>query len=407
MKGYYLRTTVAACLIMSAMIAGTVSFGFFMEPVTSSLGFDRAQFSLYFSIFSIVGTITLPFYGKLIARFGTRPFVIICGLWTALSIAAFSLCSSLVAFYLVACLVGLGFFGCSYAVVPVIVSTWFAEKSGFVMGMASTVGGVFGILSSLVMPNIIQTLSWNTGYVCLGALIFILTVPPGLFLLRSTPQEVGLLPLGYDEATVAECEDPSSLPGMPYKDALRSPLLWIMILAFAIFAITSTITQHLPAHFVGIGFTPTDAGLFMGVMSAGVIITSFVAAMVVDKIGLTKSVVIASALYTVAFVVLSLINNAPLICVVLVFVSICNVNMTIFAPLVTSTVFGPRDYAAIWGLGCMANVLGQAVGAPLFGLSFDITGSYAPGMIIAAAGVVVACLLCLCILTSKKKHQQS
>ena len=64
MSKAYVKTAIAACLIMSAMIAGTVSFGFFMDPVTNSMGFERATFSLYFSLITIVGTITLPIYGR-------------------------------------------------------------------------------------------------------------------------------------------------------------------------------------------------------------------------------------------------------------------------------------------------------------------------------------------------------
>ena len=71
MSREYVKAAAAACLIMSAMIAGTVSFGFFMDPVTADLGFDRSMFSLYFSLITIVGTITLPVYGRLIERFGT------------------------------------------------------------------------------------------------------------------------------------------------------------------------------------------------------------------------------------------------------------------------------------------------------------------------------------------------
>ena len=136
MRGHYLKTALAACLIMSAMIVGTVSFGFFMDPVTTDLGFDRSTFSLYFSLVTIVGTLTLPVYGKVISRIGSRKMVIIGGAWTGVTMACFSLCNSLPMFYLVGCLVGLGFFGCSYAAVPVIVSAWFQEKQGFIMGVA-------------------------------------------------------------------------------------------------------------------------------------------------------------------------------------------------------------------------------------------------------------------------------
>ena len=77
--------------------------------------------------------------------------------------------------------------------------------------------------------------------------------------------------------------------------------------------------------------------------------------------------------------------------------------MTIFAPLVTSAAFGPKDYAAIWGLASMANVAGQAVGAPLYGLVFDATGSYSMAMYGAAVAAIVACALVILALKSVRK----
>lgn len=215
MRGEYLKTAIAACLVMSAMIAGTVSFGFFMDPVTSDLGFDRSTFSLYFSLITIVGTITLPVYGKLITKYGTRRFVIFGGIWTGLAMAAFSLCDSLVTFYIVGCFVGLGFFGCSYAVVPVIVNTWFVEKNGSVMGATAACGGIVAMVLSMVFPTLIESMGWRTGYVFLGVVVSLLTVPAGALLLHSTPEDVGLEPYGAETnggTRAAEAHEESGSP---------------------------------------------------------------------------------------------------------------------------------------------------------------------------------------------------
>lgn len=382
----HIKTAVAACLIMSAMIAGTVSFGFFMDPVTTEMGFDRSTFSLYFSLITIVGTVTLPIYGKLIAKHGTRPFVIVGGIWTGAALAAFSLCRSLPAFYLVGCLAGLGFFGCSYAAVPVIVSTWFAEKNGTIMGAAAACGGVVAMVLGAVFPTFINTFGWQAGYVLLGAIVFTLTTPVGLFLLRSDPREIGLLPYGYkDEAEGAEQLD---LQGVPYGKALKMPQFWGFLAAFFLLAICVTITQHLAAYFVSIGFSAVTAGLFMSVISAGIILTNTAAGTVSDKMGLAKTFLICSALYAVSFVLLPATSSVVVICIALVLMSIGNANTSMFSPMLTGAVFGQKDYAALWGLVSMANVLGQAVGAPLWGLAYDITGSYVVAMYISAVIIV-------------------
>ena len=391
MSREYVKTAAAACLIMSAMIAGTVSFGFFMDPVTADLGFDRSMFSLYFSLITIVGTITLPVYGRLIERFGTRPFVIGGGLWTGAAMAALSLCHSLPAFYLVGCLIGLGFFGCSYAAVPVIVSSWFEEKNGFVMGLAAACGGVVAMVLSLVFPSFIISFGWEAGYLLLGAVVCVLTTPVGLLLLRSQPSDVGLAPYGASNGGSAQ--KAAELPGVTYRQALRTPQLWSTAATFLLLAATVMITQHLAAYFVGAGFDPVQAGVFMSVISAGIIVTNVAAGIVSDKLGLMRAFLVCSALYLASFVLLPATGSVLVICVALVLMSLGNANTTLFAPMVTQGIFGLRDYASIWGLVSMACVLGQAIGAPLWGLAYDLTGGYEVGMYASAALVAIAFLV--------------
>ena len=387
----YVKTAISACLIMSAMIAGTVSFGFFMDPVTSDLGFDRSTFSLYFSLITIVGTVTLPIYGKLIARFGTRRFVILGGIWTGATMAALSLCTTLPMFYIVGCLIGLGFFACSYAVVPVIVNEWFVEKNGFVMGAAAACGGIVAMVLSLVFPAVIESAGWEAGYVLLGIVVFALTTPVGIFLLKSSPADIGLTAFGAKESEVGATG--KELSGVPYSSALKMPQLWAILIAFLLLAVTVTVTQHLAAYFVSAGFDPIMAGVFMSVISGGLIFTSSGAGIIADKLGLVKTLFLCSALYLVSFVLLPASSSIIVICIALVLMSIGNANTSVFAPMVTGAVFGQRDYAAIWGLVSMANVLGQAIGALLWGLAFDLTGSYVPGMYISAAIVALSFIM--------------
>lgn len=392
MNRHYLMTAVAACLILSAMIVGTVCFGFFMDPVTSDMGFDRSTFSLYFSLLTIVGTVTLPLYGKLIAKHGTRIFVIVGGIWTGLAFAAFSLCNSLPMFYLVGCLGGLGFFGCSYAAVPVIVSTWFHEKNGLVMGLASACGGTIAVVCGLIFPTFINAFGWRTGYILLGVIVFVLTTPVGLLLLHSNPSEVGLAPYGYKEDADANAAA-ADLPGVPYAHALRMPQFWGFLLAFLMLAGTIMITQHLAAYFVSIGFDAVTAGVFMSVISAGIIVTNTLAGTVSDKLGLMKTFLLCSILYAASFVLLPATSLVAVICVALFIMSIGNANLSVFAPMFTGATFGQKDYAALWGLVSMSNVLGQAIGAPLWGLAYDLTGSYHIAMYASAAIVIVSILL--------------
>ncbi|MGN0077484.1 MAG: MFS transporter [Coriobacteriales bacterium] len=406
MGAQYKKIAVAACLIMSAMIAGSVSFGFFMDPVTADLGFSRGSFSIYFSLVTIVGAITLPVYGRIVPRIGVRKVVIAGGLWTGVCMACFSFCSSLPMFYGVACLVGLGFFGCSYIAAPVVVDTWFRKKNGAVMGAAAACGGLVGVALGFVFPQIIEVIGWRAGYVAQGVMVAALTVPAGIFLLRSTPQEMGLQPYGAEEAALEEAAAGEGTAdgeaGMTPAQAFKSPKLWAAVLAFLMFTITVSVTQHLAAYFVSIGFEPTMAGVFMSIISAGIIVTNAATGAISDKIGLMKTIILCSILYAASFALLPDAGMGfVLICVALFFMSLGNAYTSIFAPVVTSVAFGKRNYAAIWGIISMACVLGQAIGTPLWGVSFDMTGGYQFGMVVAAVLNIIGMFLLIATLKVK------
>lgn len=226
-------------------------------------------------------------------------------------------------------------------------------------------------------------------------MVALLTVPAGLFLLRSTPQEVGMVPYGAEEAA-----DESAIVddegGMSAGQAMKSPKLWAAILAFLMFTITVSVTQHLAAYFVSIGFDQAMAGIFMSIISAGIIITNFAAGGISDKIGLVKTIILCSILYAASFLLLPVAGMGfALICVALFFMSLGNAYTSIIAPVVTSVAFGKKNYAAIWGIISMACVLGQAIGTPLWGVSFDMTGGYQFGMIVAAVLNLIGMFLLL------------
>lgn len=60
---HFLSFFSAAFLIMAMYIAGN-AVGFFVEPITSELGFTRSAFSLYISLSTLTGVFVLPLIGQ-------------------------------------------------------------------------------------------------------------------------------------------------------------------------------------------------------------------------------------------------------------------------------------------------------------------------------------------------------
>jgi hypothetical protein len=62
---------VAGCFLLTFTGIGIAinSIGVFLKPVTESLGFDRGEFSLYFTIAALSMALAAPFMGKLLSKY--------------------------------------------------------------------------------------------------------------------------------------------------------------------------------------------------------------------------------------------------------------------------------------------------------------------------------------------------
>jgi MFS family permease len=76
-------------------------------------------------------------------------------------------------------------------------------------------------------------------------------------------------------------------------------------------------------------------------------------------------------------------------------------------PLITAELFGLASLGVILGGLTFVGLIGEAVGAPLSGTIFDITGSYGLAFIITIAFCAVAVILSLVLLRYKGKAGMS
>ena len=63
---------------------------------------------------------------------------------------------------------------------------------------------------------------------------------------------------------------------------------------------------------------------------------------------------------------------------------------TTLLPQITRQVFGSREYAAIWSLIAAAGSIGTIVATPVWGMVYDMSGSYTLGLIVAPILLMLA-----------------
>ena len=128
--GFYGWWIVAGCFLLTFTGIGIAinSIGVFLKPVTESLGFDRGEFSLYFTIAALSMALAAPFMGKLLSKYNIRVVMGIATTLLALSFFLYSQSTQLIHFYLLSIVLGIGSAGTHVIPVALLITNWFKRK---------------------------------------------------------------------------------------------------------------------------------------------------------------------------------------------------------------------------------------------------------------------------------------
>ena len=118
--------------------------------------------------------------------------------------------------------------------------------------------------------------------------------------------------------------------------------------------------------------------LMLSVMTAFVAVGSVAEGVLCSRFGIVRTLTTVLALYAVGFSLLALGSSA----------------LGTLMPVVVRQLFGGRDYAAIWSVVISCSSVASFIGAPVWGMVYDFSGSYRPALmvmpVVLAAGI--ACL---------------
>ena len=265
--------TVALAGIMHSINAAGYNKGFvvFLLPVTEGLGVSRASVALIFSLSRSEGGPVGPVAGWLIDRFGPKPVLFI---GTILSGAGFLLLArtdNIWTFGIV--YLGMITLGSDLAfsnALSALVNNWFHRRRALAMSSYHSISSLgpailVPLLAVLIAYEGWRTASFIAGLIILGAIL------PLCFLVRSTPESVGLLPDGGParppRAKERRRRRSSDGPQADYLlgDALRAPAYWLL-LAGTILRLTakSGVVLNIIPIFVWKGIDEKDAAFVFG-----------------------------------------------------------------------------------------------------------------------------------------------
>lgn len=374
LSGY--RPAIAAFVMMMSMALTTTALSFFVGPVCEELGFGRGRFTVYYSILTAAGTLASPFLGQAVQRWGVRPVSMVSAFWTAAGLFGFSICRSLWMFYAAGAFTGLFGTACVSLCASVTVQTSYQGRTASrLTGIVMAGSGLGGVFVSFLLPGALELWGWRWGF-RLIAVCWLLLGLCAVWLLR--------------ENNLLAAEQSRQKDGMTRAEALRSHKLYLLILVIFLLSAASGIQQQLPAVLSDAGLDAARVGVMMSVFTAALALGKIFQGLLYGKAGPQKGGAVMVICYALGF----LLMGRSHILLGLPALAVGMGTITTLMPIVTRSIFGGREYAAIWSILSAVSNLGALTAAPLFGMAFDTTGSYA-GAMTAAAVLLVPALLAL------------
>ena len=375
------RPAFAAFLLMMAMALTTTALSFFVEPVCDALGLGRGTFTVYYSLMTASGALAIPVLGQIIQKRGVRIVVAVSAFWVSLGFLAFSVSGRLWMFYAVGACMGIFGTACVSLCASVIVQqNYSVSRASGILGIVMAGSGAGGMAVSLVLPGLIRELGWRGGYRVLAVCWLVL----GLSALMLLEQGQGSGSTRKEQST----------DGMTRAQALRSPRLYLLIAVSFLLSAACGIQQQLPAVLSGYGFPSTGVAVMMSFFTAALALGKIAQGFFYGKFGAVRGGLIVTGIFAASFLMLLLPAMAlPGLAALAIGMG----TATTLMPILTRLSFGNREYAAIWGILSAASNAGALVATPLFGLAYDLSGSYAGALsaaVPALAGAAVLMALC-------------
>lgn len=228
--GYFPGWTIVILgVALMAVVFGTIIniFSVFALPVGQDIGANVGQFSLAYSVITLAAVPMSPIVGNVLKRVDAR-YVVSAGL--ALAIVAnivLSQAQSIVWVYAAAVLQGMALIAATTIPISVMITNWFVRHRGLALGLATAGSGLGSLIFiPLVRSYLIPSMGWRNTYLVIAAIQAVL-IPLAFILLRNTPEQKGLRPLGW-ETQVDSTGAPRERMGLSQGQVYKSLSFWLL-----------------------------------------------------------------------------------------------------------------------------------------------------------------------------------
>jgi MFS family permease len=391
--GWYVTGAFSVLVFASAGIRHAV--GPFLKPMVADLGVDRATFSLVIALGLFLYGAFMPLIGHLVDRFGARPVTsvgcLVLAAALALTAASRSIWDLALAYGVLA---ALGLAGTGPVVANAVVARWFVARRGTAVSVLSSAAMAGMSLMVPALAWLIVSFGWRSAYLAVAAFVLAVLLPLCLFVVRETPESVGLEPDGITGASPAAA---ARVQRTPVSTAATTVAFWQLSGSFFTCGFSmSLLSSHGVPMLTDHGYSPLFASWTFGVLGGGSILFTLLLGPASDRFGRRPVLAAIYAGRAAILAALFLIRESPTLMLVVAFVGGLTLagSMSMTSAL-TADIYGRFSVGTILGAIFLTHQTGAAIGSWSAGALFEATGGYGISYAIACAVLVLAAIVSL------------
>lgn len=398
--------TLAGVMLAYGGICGdvTYAFGVFLPSMSETFGWSRSALSGPYTLFLIIGGMLGPVAGWTIGRFGARKNIVLGNVVAVIGLLGMSQVRDIWQVYLFfGVLAGLALAFAEFLATTTVINYWFVKRRSLALGLLFAAGGAGGFFLPPLLSALITGLSWRFAWVCLAGIHLLFGVVLAGLLIRNAPEEEGQFPDGHASQEQFD-EWHRTATGHVYhtredwsvRDALRTPVLWILLILFSVLLFATTmLTTHQVAYLQDLRYSPLASASALGLMLG----MSILGRMLGGVLGMRfdSRYLAAAFMSSLGLGLLALMNARDIVFVYLysILTGIGFGGMIVLLPHTMGAYFGRRHFSRIVGWTTPVVTLASASSPLLAGLLYDATGSYALPFGMTAVLIFVCVILAL------------
>lgn len=393
---------LVVCMLIQAIpfcIASNIQ-PLFMGSVIQEHGFSLTGFSLLFTIGTIVSAIVAPIIGSLFSKINLKVIYTAGAILTGGGFMAFSMCTELWQFYLVAAVVQVGAAIISAIGVPLLINSWFdGNVRGKALGIAFAGGSIGNIfLQQLVIRSIVAN-GTSKSYFIFGAVALVVALIIALFLVKMPKDDSEVVKgnKGIEKDNNTEEIDIS----YTLKEAQSTKYFWMIGIGFLFVGLyVSAYSVQYANYFQNVlKLEPSVIALTGSIFAACSLGGNIVGGLLFDKLGVVKTLILSLVAVFASGVFILLAGNNPIFAHLFSAVKGLAVFIYMMTPAyMVGEYFGKKEYGGILGMLNLVFAIGFSSGSVLFGTLASSLGYNTTWMIILG---FVACAFALLITASR------